>query len=817
MSNTIKKLSTNQKTAPLLVKEELLDPTFSDNAMVVLKNRYLAKDDAGKIVEDSKDMLIRVAITMGDAETTPELKKEWSKKFYDIMATREFIPNSPTLMNAGRSMGMLSACFVLPVEDNIGSIFNSIQSTALVQKAGGGTGFNFSNLRPKGSIVKSSGGTTSGPLSFIDVFSQATTAIQQGAFRRGANMGMLRVDHPDVIDFIKAKADLTRWQNYNVSVVMPDKWMEKLVTDPLSAHTVHHEEWGAGQLWQRTDPETGETEVRAFLTDEVAESVDESWKHWTVGETWNLICERAWQTGEPGLFFVDAANRRNPIKDVCGRIVSTNPCGEIPLHEYDSCNLGSIDLSKFYDKDSNNIDLTSLGEVVDVAVRFLDNVIEANNYPIPEIAKMSRDTTRRIGLGVMGWADLLFRMGLPYGSEESLKLAENIQAFISTRAAKTSEALGIEKGNFGAWKDSDYGKINRPMRNSFHTTVAPTGTISIIADCSGGIEPLYALAFKREVMPDDSGVFEVMEEHNKFWKEAVDNLDTTEDTKKDLLEHALDHGSVCTFKYALPADDAQGIEKLKSVFVTAHDIRPDQHVDMQIAWQKNIDSSISKTINLPRESRVEDVKRAYLRAYAGDCTGITVYRDGCRENVAGMKQPMKSLKDHSEVEEIKEEVSEVTKDTAYSSDILPAYRTKIRTQFGNLHVIVVKDEKDEKEIEIFAQLGKAGDLIAADIEAICRVSSKLLRCGGNLGDVIEQLEHIGTTHVMPSEHGKICSMPDALAKALKKYLNRGTDVSSSKGKDTTESEYGVACPSCGSKLTFQEGCKKCNACGYSAC
>jgi ribonucleoside-diphosphate reductase alpha chain len=804
MSNKTKDRSVNILPLSLLNKEELVDPTFSQNALVVLKNRYLAKDENGKIVEDPKDMLIRVATVLADVETSTEKKKLWGKKFYEIMASREFIPNSPTLMNAGRSMGMLSACFVLPVEDNIQGIFGSISATALVQKAGGGTGFNFSNLRPKGSIVKSSGGTTSGPLSFVDVFSQATTAIQQGAFRRGANMGILRVDHPDIIEFIKAKEDLSRWQNYNVSILVPDEWMEVLITDPLRVHDVHHAEWGEGELWKRTDPETRELEIRAFSSEE---PIGRGWEHWTIGDTWNLICERAWQTGEPGLFFADAADRRNTIKQPCGPIQSTNPCGEIPLHPYDSCNLGSIDLEKFYDEKINDINYDSLGDVVDIAVRFLDNVIDANNYPLPEIAQMSRDTTRRIGLGVMGWADLLFRMNFSYGSDDSLSLAKKIQAFITDRSAKASEEIGKEKGNFGAWETSSYGEINRPMRNSFHTTVAPTGTISIIADCSGGIEPLYALAFKREVMPDDSGMFEVMEEHNRSWKEAIQKSSLSDDTKKDLLKHAVENGSITDYE-----SNDQNVLKLKEIFVTAHDIHPDKHVDMQIAWQKYIDSSISKTINLSKESKIDDVKRAYIRAYDGGCTGITVYRDGCRENVAGMKQPMKSLKKAS-----KPSAPVAPTKPGPSNDVFPAYRTKIRTQFGNLHVIVVRDENNEKEIEIFAQLGKAGDLIAADIEAICRVSSKLLRCGGNLRDVIEQLEHIGSNHVMPSEHGKITSMPDALAKALKKYLNTSLDKSCSKAKDLTESEYGVACPSCGIKLTFQEGCKKCNSCGFSAC
>ena len=795
-----------EESKAILNLDDLIDPVFSSNATEVLKKRYLAKDEEGQLIETPKEMLVRVAIAVAKAEEDPGTKHMWARIFYEMMADGVFIPNSPTLMNAGRRMGMLSACFVLPVEDNIDSIFNSVKATALVQKAGGGTGFSFNDLRPNGSIVKSSGGTTAGPLSFIDVFSQATTAIQQGAFRRGANMGILKIDHPDIIDFIKAKEDLSRWQNYNVSISVTDEWMKALKKDPLDLHEVYHSAWGCGELWQKTDRETGELTVRSFKP---SEEIGFGWRHWTLGDTWNLICERAWSTGEPGLFFRDKANVKNVLLDSCGPIEATNPCGEQPLHPYDSCTLGSINLSKFHVEDKE-LDWSSLESTVESAVRFLDNVVEVNNYPLPEISKMSKDTSRRIGLGVMGWADLLFAMEIPYNSETARNLADRIQDFITTTAEHYSESLAHEKGTFGAWKTSSYGKAQRSMRNAFHTTVAPTGTISIIANCSGGIEPLYALSFKREVMSDSDGYFTVMEEHNPYWKEAVAKADISNGMQSALLKHAIQHGSIQDFD----SNDLE-VEKLKKLFVTSHDVSPNDHIDMQASWQRRVSTSVSKTINLSKSSKVQDVKDAYMRAYDKDCVGITVYRDGCREGKSGMKQPMKiPLKEESKKAE------NVSISYNYNDEMLPATRTRIKTQFGNLHVTIVRDTQNDKEIEVFAQLGKAGDLIAADIEAICRLSSKLLRLGCTLDDVIDQLEYIGTTHIMPSEYGKITSMPDALAKAMKKYNNHKKDVDLKRvtnGKERTESEYGVACPSCGAKLSFQEGCMKCQGCGYSAC
>lgn len=1112
---------------PLLVKHLLSDPIVSENALKVLKERYLARDDQGNLIEDPKDMYIRVASAIAKVERTRELQEKWALKFYDIMATNRFLPNSPCLMNAGRRLGMLSACFVLPVQDNLEDIFSSVKATALVQRAGGGTGFNFSNLRPNGSIVKSSGGTTAGPLSFIDVFSQATSTIQQGAFRRGANMGILHIRHPDVVDFIRAKEDLKRWQNYNISVAMTDEFMEELELHPDNIHKVSHKEWGDGALYYRPFEQPHKPIAFKDRTSEDLASC--GYLPWTVKDTWNLICTRAHNTGEPGLFFIDEANKNNPVAHL-GKIEATNPCitgdtniltvdgpvsikelvdgnciacngtgtwgqdghngndigcnqcdatgredkkliqlfawdpdsklpvirtgynprltgynsellevefdsglkvrctknhnfrtfrgekieaqaltvgqsvrafsiskhrdghlrahgwvanktvhqwvhrmvweqangeipegyvihhkdgdprnnklenlellsaydhqsehyetrkangfsregwktpesevnqkisdtlraknhkvvairdagredvynitvsdvhtyiivdpeykgegengvwsgivscncGEQPLHAYDSCNLGSINLAKYYSPTSSTkFDYVNFEKDIVTAVRFLDNVIDANRYPIPEIEKMSK-ATRRIGLGVMGFADLLFKLELGYNTIGALEKAERIGANFNASARKASADLAEEKGIAPALKALNCGK-ECFYRNAFRTTVAPTGTISIIANCSGGIEPLFALAFKRTVMPDANGKFKEMYEQNEHFTNALMSLNSEVD-HLGLENYARQHGSIKN--YSSPMSDGKA-RKLKEIFVTSHDIDPSDHVKMQIVWQSCVDTAISKTINLPHDAPVEVVSKVYWEAYYGNCKGITVYRDGCRNNVAGMKQPM-SVEKTPEFSTGPDGVTPVYGPTKIAlnagnqialkelvpvqrekkvTDVYPAFRTQIKTQYGNLHVCIVLDEDGKTEREIFAQLGKAGDIIAADLEAICRVASLSLRNGVSLEKVIDQLKDIGSTHVLPSAHGKIVSMPDALAKALQKYALRqregslgSKDVSwetshtpntKPSNKDTTESNYGIKCPACTvGTLSFQEGCQKCHSCGYSAC
>jgi len=829
----IKKMRQLMKTKDVNFQEELNseanilknlpEPKVSENALKVLKDRYLAKNNLGQIVENPKEMYWRVAKAIAAVEK-PEIRNSWTIIFYNMMSQNIFLPNSPTLMNAGRRLGMLSACFVLPVNDDLDDIFDSVKATALVQRAGGGTGFNFSNLRPSGSIVKSSGGTTAGPLSFIDVFSQATNTIQQGAFRRGANMGILNVDHPDIISFIKAKSDLKRWQNYNISVAVTSAFMDAVGSTPMQHHAVQHPEWGTGHLYK--NDATGE--VVAFTSNK---SNPTGFSKWTVGDTWKLICTRAWETGEPGLFFIEQANKNNPVAHL-GKIEATNPCGEQPLHAYDSCNLGSINLAKFFKPTKNctsginAFDSDSFKSIVSYAVRFLDNVIDANNYPLLEIEEMSKKT-RRIGLGVMGFADLLFKMKIPYNSNEAYKLAREIGLQLSNYAYEASHLLALEKGCFKAWEKSSY--QNTSMRNAFRTTVAPTGTISIIADCSSGIEPLFALSFKRTVMPDDKGNFKEMWETNKEFLEAIGLLDVPS-TRDRLLNHVKAHGTIANYT---PCAGDRGVEvhNIQDIFLTSHDIDPISHVKMQEAWQKYIDTAISKTINLPHDADVKVVMDSYWEAYLGNLKGITVYRDGCRNNVAGMKQPMSVEKQEPKDgnQKSSEKVNSVAMEPLSSNNVRSintlrnnnkyrlARRTQVRSQFGNIHVFITYGDSG-KPTELFAQLGKAGDLISADTEAICRLASKLLSSGTTIEEVLTQLEGIGSVNAYLGPSGRISSLPEAIAMGIRQIIGDEEEENSTiTNSDKTTTLMRVKCPECSGILSFQEGCQKCASCGYSAC
>ncbi|HED64411.1 MAG TPA: vitamin B12-dependent ribonucleotide reductase [Planctomycetes bacterium] len=789
----------------------LPDPDLSENAKAVLERRYLKKDGEGKVVETPRQCFWRVAAHIAKAELefeggTGEMALAVAEEFYGLMARREFMPNSPTLMNAGREMGMLSACFVLPVEDSIEGIFDSIKATALIQKAGGGTGFSFSRLRPSGDIVQSSGGTTEGPLSFIQVFSKATDAIQQGAFRRGANMGILRVDHPDIVRFISFKDDLTKIQNYNVSVAITDKFLEELEADRDTPHQVQN-------------PRT----LAWSTTPHVDENGEPTGEDWTVGELWDLIIEHAWRTGEPGLVFIDRINATNPIKNV-GLIEATNPCGEQPLHPYDSCNLGSVNLGRFVKGEGAeaSFDWDEFKAVVHASTRFLDNVIEVNRYPLPQIDQMSK-TTRRIGLGVMGFADALYALGIPYDSEEGCEFGERIMQTLNDESHLASEALAEERGTFPAWDGSDWQKQGRRMRNSYTTTVAPTGTISILAGCSGGIEPMFSLAFLRQVMKDTNGVPTILKEVNHVFETEARRAGYWSD---ELVDDICEQGTL-QHREDVPED-------AKRVFVTAHDITPPWHVRMQAAFQRHCDAAISKTINFPHEATVGDVRSIYELAIESGVKGLTVYRDGCRE-----MQPM-ALKSSTEAaaEPAAAPLPEgATVKPIRLPEIMPSLRIRQMTPFGNMHVKVSVDPVAGLEREVFAQLGKGGDVANSDLEAICRMLSLWLRVNGSLEEALRQLNGIGSSLTVPTRDGRIMSLADGLARALHRYLavkkEHGLEalllgrVSSDHADPTkkanlptraaTGSRYKLKCPSCTGTLAFEEGCAKCHQCGFSQC
>ena len=555
------------------------------NALQVLERRYLLRDQDGKLIETPGELFHRVAHSIAAVETRFSPSADihgLEDRFFDLMNSREFMPNTPTLMNAGAPLGQLSACFVLPVEDSIVEIFDSLKNMALIHQSGGGTGFTFSHLRPKGDTVRSTRGVASGPVSFIEIFDAATGVMKQGGKRRGANMGILNADHPDIMEFVLAKGDETTLSNFNISVGATDQFMEAVKRD---------KQWAL--INPRTGKETGAIKARQLF---------------------DQIVNNAWRGGDPGLIFLDEINRHNPTPQL-GRLEATNPCGELPLLPYESCNLGSINLSKMVS--DGKIDRTKLKQIVRTCVRFLDDVIEASKFPVPQTERMTREGNRKVGLGVMGFADALIEMGIPYDSELALETAENTMKFMLEEATKTSVELAGERGVFPNFKGSAYDRAGGPrMRNATVLSIAPTGTISIIAGCSSGIEPLFALAFVRNVMEgtrllEVNPVFERIARDRGFYS-------------RELMEKIAQKGSL---------QDIEGIpEDVAKVMVTDWDIAPEWHVKMQAVFQKYSDNSVSKTVNLPAEATPEDIRQVYMLAYELKCKGITIYRYGSKKD-----------------------------------------------------------------------------------------------------------------------------------------------------------------------------------------
>lgn len=748
---------------------------LSENSLKVLERRYLKKDDQGKVVETPEQLFRRVAKAIAEPEKKFDASAEETKtledKFYKVMMSLEFMPNSPTLMNAGRPLGQLSACFVLPIEDSMDSIFDAVKHTALIHKSGGGTGFAFSRLRPRNSVVASTSGVASGPISFMRVINSATEAVKQGGTRRGANMGILRIDHPDILDFISCKADLKELTNFNISVAATDAFMCAV------------EENGRYEL---IDPRTGSVYIK-----------DGQPVHLKARKVLDKIIEHAHRTGEPGLMFVDRMNDGNPVTKV-GLYESTNPCGEQPLLPYESCNLGSLNLSKMVravvDLDSPRelsryeIGWDKMDETVRTCVHFLDNVIEANKYPLPEIDFHTMEN-RKIGLGVMGWADLLVLLGIPYNTKEALELAEKVMSRIQKVARKESEKLAERRGVFPNWSKSSFYKDGRgpKMRNSTVTTIAPTGTISIISACSSGIEPLFAVSYVRTVMDktkmvEVNPIFERVARARGFYS-------------KELMERISETNSIAG------CDEVP--EDVRKVFVTTHDVSPDWHVRMQAAFQKYTDNAVSKTINLSREATIDDVENAYMLAYKLGCKGITIYRDGSRsEQVLSTG----STTDPARVEEA--ETGEL-RDVRNRPQTLRGITEKIKTGYGNLYVTV--NVLNGRPFEVFAQIGKSGYSTMADTEAICRLISLALRSGVPVNKVIKQLKGIGGASPVFGNGALISSIPDAIAHVLHAHFGEGKEIA----RDLDISEE--FCPDCGSRIEHEAGCVVCRGCGYSKC
>lgn len=759
---------------------------LSKNAVTVLERRYLARNEASELIETPEGMFRRVAdaIAAGDKKYDPDADTAaLADKFYEIMTELLFMPNSPTLMNAGKPLGQLSACFVLPVADSMPEIFEAVKNAALIHKSGGGTGFSFSRLRASGATVRSTGGVASGPISFMKVFNAATEAVKQGGTRRGANMGILRVDHPDIVDFIQCKKDTSEITNFNISVGLTEKFMEAVERN---------------EEYDLIDPRDKSVVARK-----------------NAREVFDLIVDMAWNNGEPGIVFLDRMNRDNVVREVAGEIESTNPCGEQPLLPYESCNLGSLNLARMLrEKDGKyEIDYDLLGETVDTAIHFLDNVIEVNKYPLPQIEEMTL-ATRKIGLGVMGFADMLYRLGIPYNSEEGIQVANDVMGFINERAHAASIALAEKRGAFPLYEKSTLAAGGKPYRNATCTTIAPTGTISIICGASSGVEPLFALSFVRNVMDDDElpqvdPYFAEVAKREGFYSDAL--------MRRIAKEGTLAH-----------IDEVP--EHVKRVFVTAHDISPKYHIRMQSAFQRHTDNAVSKTVNFRNEATREEVAEVFTLAYKLGCKGVTIYRDGSRSGQVLYVGDKK--KDGAEATPVVRAVTPRPR-----PEITRGITEKVVIGCGNLYVTVNYD--DEGICEVFANLGRAGGC-PSQSEAASRLISTALRSGMDVNAVIEQLKGIRCLSTVrqraTNPNIKVLSCPDAIGKVLEKVakikaqedaermhsavippiekepLTDGCEV-----MDGVPAEVGAPCPECGAQLEHEGGCVICRACGYSKC
>jgi ribonucleoside-diphosphate reductase alpha chain len=777
----------HQPVNPSSLPQDLPLPELTENALTVLRKRYLAKSEEGLPIEEPWEMFWRVARDVARAsqryDPAADLEAE-AREFYRIMANLEFLPNSPTLMNAGRELQQLSACFVLPVDDSMESIFDAIKSTALIHKSGGGTGFSFSRLRPAGDIVQATGGIASGPLSFMRVFNAATEAVKQGGTRRGANMAILRVDHPDILAFITSKRDTTVLTNFNISVGLSEEFMRAVEADAE---------------YDLINPRTKKVVKRLRAR-----------------EVFDLIVEGAWATGEPGIVFLDRLNADNPTPEI-GEIESTNPCGEQPLLPYEACNLGSINLARFITHGpSPTVDLARLGEVIDVAVRFLDNVIDVNNYPLAQITELAH-ANRKIGLGVMGFADLLIRLGIPYNSEQGLATAREVMQFVRARGHAASAEIARRRGVFPNYARSIFAETGERLRNATVTTIAPTGTLSIIAGCSSGVEPLFAVVFTRRILDNQ----QFLEVHPYF--EQVAHARGFH--SRWLLEEVGRHKSLSDLE-EIPTD-------VRRVFVTAYDVDPEWHIRMQAEFQRFTDNAVSKTVNFREGATQEDIRRVYLLAHQLRCKGVTVYRDGSRDaqvltagtsgKASGLATPAPSTPAVAPTAISPRDRPTLTKGTT----------EKVATGCGKLFITI--NEDDQGLCEVFTTMGKSGGCTASQSEAIARMISTALRSGIDPRTIAEQLK--GIRCPMPSwDRGSVTlSCADAIGKSIERYLSiagkngdphksyqfahsgPAVQALAEKGNGVASAGYNPECPECGTMLELSEGCVVCRACGYSRC
>ena len=818
--------------------------TLSQNARTVLAKRYLVKDETGKPVESPEDLFWRVATVVAEADrrygASDGAVSAVAEEFYGLMTQRRFEPNSPTLMNAGRPLGQLSACFVLPVEDALsngqGGIYDTLRSMAIIHQSGGGTGFSFSRLRQNGAMVRSTTGVASGPVSFMKLYDASTDAVKQGGTRRGANMGILRVDHPDILTFIDCKEDLTQITNFNISVAVTTEFMNAVK---------------AKADYPLRDAKTGREVGRL-----------------DANMVWDKMILGAWRTGEPGCFFVDEANRYNPVPHL-GAYEATNPCGEQPLLPYDVCNLGSINVG-FYVQ-NGVMDWDAFRRDIQLSTHLLDNIIDVNKYPLPEIDALSK-RIRRIGLGLMGFADMLVRLGIPYDSDAGVELGRRVMEFLDVESKKESERLAKERGAFPEWARSIWGpdetcardpdgKRIRPMqmlRNCNVTTIAPTGTISIIAGCSSGLEPLFAVAFMRNqagvMMPDVNEDFVAIARREGWYSE-------------ELMERIAKTGSV---------EHPEVPKTWQRVFVTANLIPAEWHVRMQAAFQQHCDSAISKTTNFGHAATVEDVRAIYELAYQLKCKGVTVYRDGSRDNqvlstgatataaaqrdgVASDKRQLGELagtiaEKENEIERLRKALFDSEAENLQRRakrarpDRLRGTTIRKETPLGTMFVNITEDDRAQP-FEVFVTLGKAGGSAMADAEAMGRLISLALRSGIPLMEIHKQLRGISSDRAVGLGPSKVLSVPDAIGIALYDWWQDKQGVQqellASPGTSAPAREvvsqpmpataqggaqpatgfefdggaqgFMGTCPDCGSQMEYAEGCVKCHVCGFSEC
>ena len=750
---------------------------LSKNALTVLERRYLIKNGEGVVIETVEELFRRVAgaIAVSDRRYDENADCEaLADSFYRMMTNLEFLPNSPTLMNAGRPLGQLSACFVLPVEDTMEGIFETIKQAALIHKSGGGTGFSFSRLRPCGSAVNSTGGVASGPISFMKVFNMATEAVKQGGTRRGANMGILRVDHPDIMEFIHCKTNNKEITNFNISVGLTEKFMNAVE---------------AGKDYELVDPHGGR--VTGTLN---------------AREVFECIVDAAWHNGEPGIIFLDRLNRDNVVPKA-GEIESTNPCGEQPLLPYESCNLGSINLTKMLREENGvySFDWDKLKATAKKALNFLDNVIDANNYHLKEIDFMTKQT-RKVGLGVMGWADALLRLKIPYNSEQAVRLAETVMRAVTEAGREESRELAKARGTFPLFQESTLDQ-ELPQRNATVTTIAPTGTLSLLASCSSGVEPIFGYVYIRNIM-DGTEMIEV----NPILREVLEERGLYSD---ELMKKIAKQGSL------------EGIEEIpeeiRRVFVSAHEVSPEFHIRMQAAFQRHTDNAVSKTVNFCNSATREEVAEVYKLAFRLGCKGVTIYRDGSRsEQVLNIGKVKKDGQEESPAEGGQAVIKPRPR-----PDMTTGITERVKIGCGNLYITVNYDDKGI--CEIFTNTGKAGGC-PSQSEATARLASIALRSGIDVRSIIDQLKGIRCPSTIRQSGMKCTSCPDAIAKAIERVYQQQVrlghwaepELSAAEGPAASQAETVVPgrmrfCPECGAKLEHEGGCVICRNCGYSKC